>query len=99
MNIDNLELSTEWPKWFYTADGDSAIFNEANDVPEGWEDHPSKFILKVVEVVPEGISQARADYTEVFGKNPSPSWDELRLNKMIAKKQDETSKKPEKQDF
>lgn len=31
-----------WPSWRYSPDGNSAIFHGPQDVPEGWEDHPSK---------------------------------------------------------
>jgi hypothetical protein len=31
-----------FPSWRYGPNGQSAIFESAADVPEGWEDHPSK---------------------------------------------------------
>lgn len=31
-----------WPAWYYGPDGASLIFLSEDEVPEGWEDHPSK---------------------------------------------------------
>ena len=31
-----------WPSWRYGPGGQAAIFECAEDVPKGWEDHPSK---------------------------------------------------------
>jgi len=31
-----------WPGWFYGPGGQSAIFQSRDEVPAGWEDHPSK---------------------------------------------------------
>lgn len=32
---------TEWPSWRYGPDGQAQIFNNADEVPAGWSDHPS----------------------------------------------------------
>ena len=34
--------SKDWPSWRYGPDGQEAIFHKAEDVPEGWVDHPAK---------------------------------------------------------
>lgn len=31
-----------WPSVRYGPDGASAVFQSADDVPDGWEDHPAK---------------------------------------------------------
>ncbi len=31
-----------WPAWFYGPDNQSAVFESPDEVPEGWDDHPSK---------------------------------------------------------
>lgn len=31
-----------WPAWYYGPNGKSGIFANAADVPNGWQDHPSK---------------------------------------------------------
>jgi hypothetical protein len=31
-----------WPSWRYGPDGQSQIFQHEEQVPDGWEDHPSK---------------------------------------------------------
>ena len=32
----------KWPAWFYGPNGQSDVFESADEVPEGWQDHPSK---------------------------------------------------------
>lgn len=34
--------SKRWPAWYYGPDDAAEIFSSADDVPEGWHDHPSK---------------------------------------------------------
>jgi hypothetical protein len=33
-----------YPAWFYGPNGQSQIFQSDNEVPAGWQDHPSKII-------------------------------------------------------
>lgn len=33
-----------WPAWFYGPNNQAQIFNKAEDVPEGWVDHPRKLV-------------------------------------------------------
>ena len=33
-----------WPAWFYGPKGESGVYEKREDVPAGWEDHPSKVI-------------------------------------------------------
>lgn len=35
-------MSDQFPGWYYGPNGESQIFNSIEEVPEGWEDHPSK---------------------------------------------------------
>lgn len=41
-----------WPSWRYGPGGQSRIFQSEYEVPEGWEDHPSK-VGKISDVVTE----------------------------------------------
>lgn len=58
-----------WPAWLYTADGRSQIFNNAEEVPEGWMSHDEYLALSVAQeegepvVVPvtEGERELTAD--------------------------------------
>lgn len=36
------EDKVSWPAWYYGPDGAAEIFNNDDEVPEGWQDHPSK---------------------------------------------------------
>lgn len=38
MNTDD----KNWPAWHYGPNGESQIFQSEDEVPAGWEDHPSK---------------------------------------------------------
>lgn len=33
---------TSWPAWYYGPNNQAEIFQNADEVPEGWADHPSK---------------------------------------------------------
>lgn len=33
-------VPVRYPGWFYGPDGEKAIFNREEDVPDGWKDHP-----------------------------------------------------------
>lgn len=39
MDDDN---KTTWPAWFYGPEGASQVFQNEDEVPEGWVDHPNK---------------------------------------------------------
>jgi hypothetical protein len=34
----------DFPAWYYGPEGQQQVFQRAEDVPEGWQDHPSKVI-------------------------------------------------------
>ena len=36
------EKGFSWPSTRYGPDGQSGVFNSADEVPKGWEDHPAK---------------------------------------------------------
>lgn len=40
--VSETAATNEWPRWFFGPAGASKIFESAEDVPEGWVDHPSK---------------------------------------------------------
>lgn len=37
-----MEKQAHWPAWYYGPNGTGQIFDRAEDVPAGWQDHPSK---------------------------------------------------------
>lgn len=39
--VEPLHTSRDWPSWRYGPGEQSAIFNSPEEVPEGWEPHPS----------------------------------------------------------
>ena len=46
-----MEPKQLWPSFRYGPNGEAQIFDRAEDVPEGWEDHPSKFAKAESEAV------------------------------------------------
>lgn len=69
-----------FPSWRYGPNGAADVFQSADDVPDGWQDHPS--------LVPDepgnaegltGINEARKLYFDKFGKRPGPKWDEATI--------------------
>jgi len=43
----------EWPSWRYGPKGAADIFNSEDEVPEGWQDHPSKVDGNIDDPEPE----------------------------------------------
>lgn len=43
---------TTFPSWFYGPDGQAAVFDDADSVPAGWQDHPSKVKAKPAKAKP-----------------------------------------------
>lgn len=68
----------DWPKWVKGPEGESRIFDKAEDVPEGWgaalppEDNKSKLV------------ELRAEYKAKFGKGPFMGWNMAQLLEKIA---------------
>lgn len=41
---DTPQIEETFPSWRYGPNGESQICQSADDVPEGWEDHPAKVV-------------------------------------------------------
>lgn len=71
-----------WPSFRYGPDGASMICQSEEDVPPGWEDHPSK--VKQAPVEPsDDLKSLRAEYTEKMGKRPYNGWDAAKLREKM----------------
>lgn len=53
-----------FPTWAYGPDGQSGIFNSADEIPSGWEDHPSKVGGKAGGGVQTPITSANGGVSE-----------------------------------
>jgi hypothetical protein len=53
------EKKQKWPSWRYGPEGQSAVFDAPEEVPEGWEDHPRK--VKMVKVAREPAKTLAAE--------------------------------------
>ena len=36
------DMDSKWPAWYYGPAGEAQVFENADDVPKGWKDHPAK---------------------------------------------------------
>ncbi len=70
-----------FPSWRYGPKGQAAVFQSEDDVPAGWEDHPSKL---PAEKPLDEINELRAIYKDRFGKRPFNGWDAETLASKIA---------------
>lgn len=70
----------DFPAFYYGPGDQKRVFQSAEDVPEGWEDHPSKVAEEEVDVM-KGL---RAEYQEKFGKKAFMGWDEATLREKLA---------------
>lgn len=61
--------SSQWPAWFYGPDGAKEVFNNEDEVPAGWQDHPSKV---------GGEKRAKKD-EQVTDESPYRTWDDAKV--------------------
>lgn len=75
----------DWPSWRYGANGAAAVFASADEVPEGWYEHPSEVPDEPgnAEAL-EGINALREAYKAKFGKRPFNGWDEATLREKLS---------------
>lgn len=66
---------TTYPAWFYGPEGQSAIFDAENEVPDGWMDHPSAFAEQEQE---EPVGRQPTDTATDDSFYNAMSMDELR---------------------
>ncbi len=64
----------------YYGPGESRVIASADDIPEGWEDHPGK----VKAEKEDDMTALRAEYTAKMGKKPYMGWDEATLREKLA---------------
>lgn len=65
-----MPAQNNFPAWFYGPGGKSKIFHRQEDVPEGWEDHPSKVVE--AQESPDPIPMTRDDIIAGFGELGAP---------------------------
>lgn len=77
-------VNRDWPAWFFSPDGDSAIFDRQEDVPDGWVNN--------VVVLPEPFVPAPAvlhDQDELMAElirlsvDIDPTWGVAHMKKVI----------------
>lgn len=74
-------IGNQWPAWFYAPDGDAAIYQTQQDVPEGW--HRKKFIPYGA---PAALSIDKDDtirQLQLLGVEINPCWGAAQLQKVL----------------
>lgn len=72
----------EWPAWRYGPDGESEVFDSAEDVPAGWGATPSLAYVPR-EASPEICKESTIKALEDFGVVINPTWGTAHLRKML----------------
>jgi hypothetical protein len=88
-----------WPAYRYGPNGQSAIFQSAEEVPDGWQDHPNKVggspdvILddnddRVAKLIADNTAEDLIGHLELMQEQDQsiefhPKWPKLRLAKTI----------------
>lgn len=62
-----------WPGWWYGPDGQSAIFQREEDVPEGWKNRPQQ-TFETVEVVPPPVKEDVIAKLQSLNITIDPRW-------------------------
>lgn len=85
-----------FPSWRYGPGGEARVFDRADDVPEGWEDHPRGLPDFADPLDHDGdgekggstsaiddLKALRVAYQAKLGKRPFPAWDTAELNRRM----------------
>lgn len=78
----NRRVVAQWPGWWFGPDGDKALFDTPEDVPQGWKNRPwQQFeIVETEATLPkeEAIQQLKA-----LGVSIDPRWGTAKLNEVL----------------
>lgn len=85
-----MTINTQGRAQWYAPDGEQRIFEDGEEVPKGWRDHP--FDKPAEETAEEAglvrrlatIQELRAEYKRVLGKRPFSGWRAEQLKEKIA---------------
>lgn len=69
---------SDWPAWRYGPDGQSAIFEQAEDVPQGWSNKP-QLQYEAPEVVPEICKETTIEQLKAKSIKVDPRWGKAKL--------------------
>lgn len=72
----------EWPAWRFGPDGESQLFEKAEDVPEGWTPKPPSVIYEAPEQAPVDKEKI-IDQLKEFGVTPDPRWGAVKLQEVL----------------
>ncbi len=72
----------EWPAWRYSPDGESKLFETAEEVPEGWTAKPPSVIYEAQEQAPID-KEIVIKQLEEFGVNIDPRWGAAKLREVL----------------
>jgi len=69
----NRRFRVEWPAWRWSPDGEKALFERPEDVPEGWTAKPP-VLFNQPEVKPRPTREEVLKNLKELGVTPDPRW-------------------------
>ena len=72
----------EWPAWRFSPDGESQLFEKAEDVPEGWTSKPPAVIYEAPEQT-QVDKESVIKQLEDFGVQVDPRWGAAKLQEVL----------------
>lgn len=73
----------EWPAWWHSPDGESQLFETAEDVPEGWTPKPPSVIYEPVAQGPQVSKESILKQLEEFEVQINPTWGLAKLQEVL----------------
>lgn len=70
----------EWPAWWFNLDGESQLFEKAEDVPEGWTPKPPAVLYEIKEQSLTIDKEKVIKQLEEFGVSVDPRWGAAKLH-------------------
>ena len=74
--------SIEWPAWRFSPDGESQLFEKAEDVPEGWTSKLPSAIYETSEQVSVDKEKVIKQLEE-YGVELDPRWGAAKLQEVL----------------
>lgn len=73
----------EWPAWWYSPDGESQLFETAEDVPTDWTPKPPTTIYEPPAQGPQISKETVIKQLEDFGVAIDPTWGLAKLQEVL----------------
>lgn len=75
-------IKVEWPAWRFGPDGESQMFDDPKDVPDGWVDTPP-ILYEPVEPVCQVCEVTITKKLKKLGVTVDPTWGNAKLQEVL----------------